>query len=216
MRVSRTKRLASYALIAGGAFLLFQGAREFLESRWGQSSAEREFEEQEIAPREEASPPNRAETPPLEQPPAGEPFAKLTIPRLDAQLYVVQGIGKRDLRRGPGHMPGSAMPGSDGNCVIAGHRDTHFRVLKDIRRGDDIILRTRDGEFLYRVRSTRIVSPKNTTPLDPTPGPVLNLITCYPFYYVGNAPKRFIVEAELAGTVNASSPPHSASPRKPS
>ena len=93
------------------------------------------------------------------------------------------------------------MPGENGNCVIAGHRDTHFRVLKDIREGDDIILQTSAGQFLYRVKRTRIVSPENTSALAPTKTAELNLITCYPFYYLGSAPKRFIVEAQLAGSV---------------
>ncbi len=91
------------------------------------------------------------------------------------------------------------MPGEDGNCLIAGHRDTHFRVLKDIRKGDEILLQTRTGEYRYRVETTQIVSPKNTASLRPTSDAQLHLITCYPFYYVGSAPKRFIVEAQLEG-----------------
>ncbi len=199
----RTKRLLSYLLIGGGAFLLFQGARDWIESRWGQTVAKRNFE---------STPPKPEPRPEVPRPQLGDTVAKLMIPRLDTQLYVVEGVDAGDLRRGPGHMPGTAMPGSDGNCVIAAHRDTHFRVLKDVHKGDDIVLETRDGEFLYRVKSTRIVSPTNTSPLRPTPNSVLNLITCYPFYYVGNAPKRFIVEAELAGSIdasNASLRPHS-------
>jgi sortase A len=93
------------------------------------------------------------------------------------------------------------MPGEQGNCIIAGHRDTHFRVLKDIREGDDIILETDAGQYLYRVRKTQIVTPDNKSALRPTRTAALNLITCYPFYYVGSAPKRFIVEARLAGSI---------------
>jgi len=131
------------------------------------------------------------------------------IPRLETQLYVVEGVDQADLRRGPGHMPGTAMPGSNGNCVIAAHRDTHFRVLKDIQKGDDIVLETHDGEFLYRVIGTRIISPKNTAVIQPVSGRVLNLITCYPFYYVGHAPKRFVVQAELAASVDLTEVPRS-------
>jgi sortase A len=129
----------------------------------------------------------------------------MIIPRLDAQLYVVEGDGPSELRRGPGHLAGTALPGGDGNCVIAGHRDTHFRILKDIRQGDDILLQTKSGEYLYRVRSVRIVSPNYTEPLQETREPELNLITCYPFFYVGSAPKRFVVEARLAGIVTRAS-----------
>src|SRR5262249_41500450 len=121
--------------------------------------------------------------------------------RLNTELYVVEGDGTAELRRGPGHLVGTAMPGADGNCVIAGHRDTHFRVLKDIREGDDIVLQTDGGQFLYRVRRTEIVAPEDTSALRPTTAAALNLITCYPFYYVGAAPKRFVVEARLAGSV---------------
>jgi sortase A len=74
-------------------------------------------------------------------------------------------------------------------------------MLKDIRRGDAIVLQTANAKFLYRVKNTHVVSPQNTRALRPSAGPVLNLITCYPFYYVGSAPKRFVVEARLAGKV---------------
>jgi sortase A len=114
---------------------------------------------------------------------------------------VVEGDGAGELRRGPGHLIGTAMPGGNGNCVIAGHRDTHFRVLKDIRAGDDIVLQTDRGQFLYRVRHTQVVTPNNTSALRPTATAELNLITCYPFHYVGSAPERFVVEAQLAGSV---------------
>jgi sortase A len=145
-----------------------------------------------------ANRPPHVESPPHVAPlRPGMPVAELSIPRLDSVLYVVEGDDARDLKRGPGHVIGSAMPGGDGNCIIAGHRDTHFRILKDIRKGDEIVL-TRDGEtFRYRVDETRVISPADLEPLRPTREPVLNLITCFPFYYVGSAPKRFIVHATL-------------------
>jgi sortase A len=174
------------------------GALEYLDSRIGQSQAAREFE-QPVPD----TPATRSAAQPAALHPVrvGDTFAKLKIPRLDAELYVVEGDGARELRRGPGHLAGTALPGAQGNCVIAGHRDTHFRVLKDIRLGDDIVLQTSTGQYLYRVKRTRIVSPENTSALDPTSNAELNLITCYPFYYVGSAPKRFVVEAQLAGSV---------------
>jgi|SRR5579871_4809007 len=195
MHPSRTKQFISILLIAAGACLLFQGARIFFASRLGQTVARKEFQQPE---------PPRAHRAPV-RPQLGDTVAKLLIPRLGTQLYVVEGVDAGDLRRGPGHMPGTAMPGTDGNCVIAAHRDTHFRVLKDIKEGDDIILQTHDGEFLYRVKNTHIVLPTNTASIQRTSTPELHLITCYPFYYVGNAPKRFIVKAELAGSLTAGS-----------
>jgi sortase A len=208
MRNEPVRKLLSYVLIAGGAFLLFLGARDVWESRFGQREAAREFESATAAPELESSPEASLETPtagdaaprPVSTR-TGDAIGKLIIPRLDAELYVMEGDGPKELRRGPGHLIGTAMPGAKGNCVIAGHRDTHFRVLKDIQKGDDIVLQTKQGKFLYRVRELKIVSPNNTEPIQPTSDAQLNLITCYPFYYVGSAPKRFVVEARLAGMV---------------
>jgi len=129
--------------------------------------------------------------------PAGEAFARLSIPRLHAVLYVVEGTDSADLRRGPGHFEGSALPGSSGNCVIAGHRDTHFRLLKHVRQGDKIEIETAAGALTYRVSGISVVAPANTASLRPTGQPVLNLITCYPFYFAGPAPQRFVVHAAL-------------------
>ena len=197
----RLERFLSYLLIMAGAVLLFLGAREIWEWRAGQLAAAQDFANASV----EQSYPSYAPVQP------GDAVAKLTIPRLGAQLYVVQGDGKWELRLGPGHIIGTAMPGADGNCVIAGHRDTHFRVLKDIRAGDDIVLETRTGQYLYRVKKMGVVSPKNVSSLQPTADAELHLITCYPFYYVGAAPKRFVVQAQLVASVaDAAQPAESA------
>lgn len=199
----RIQKSFSFLLLAGGVLLLFLGAREYLGSRTGQTDAARDFQkEMQADSTDDSSAPYTIRVQP---PHPGETFAKLLIPRLDAELYVVEGDDAADLRRAPGHLIGSALPGARGNCIIAGHRDTHFRVLKDIREGDDIVLQTPHGQYLYRVRNTKVVTPKNTSVLDPTPDPELSLITCYPFYYVGSAPKRFVVEAKLAGAVQPAS-----------
>ncbi len=194
----RMRSLAAYVLVLAGVVLLFLGARDFLESRFGQSEVARDFDETPAPP--PPSPSNPAPAPVAPQ--LGEPVAKLIIPRLSTELYVVEGDGPAELRRGPGHVQQTVMPGGKGNCVIAGHRDTHFRILKDIRKGDDIVLETHNGEYLYRVKNMRVISPTNLGPLKPTSDAELNLITCYPFYYVGSAPRRFVVEAQLAGVVS--------------
>ncbi len=199
-RVRGVRRVFSYLLISGGALLLFLGGRDVVDSRLGQSEAQREFQ---ANPTPKPSPftPSLASKSALSSfapsPQLGDPVARLTIPRLAADLYVVEGDGTRQLRRGPGHVRGTAMPGANGNCIIAGHRDTHFRVLKDIRRGDEVVLQTRNGEYTYRVVTTQIVTPRDTQSLRPTSDAELHLVTCYPFYYLGSAPKRFIVDAEL-------------------
>jgi len=201
MWTRQVRRVASYLLIAGAAICLFLGGREFLGSRFGQMESAREFEVENQVPAPVTSEP-KTNSPEVRSPLSGETIGKLSIPRLNAEIYVVEGEGEDELRKGPGHLTKTAKPGENGNCVIAGHRDTHFRVLKDIRKGDDIAIETRDGLFLYRVKSTKIVPPTNLSPLKPTKEASLHLITCYPFYYVGNAPKRFIVQAELAGVVS--------------
>jgi sortase A len=190
-------RVVSFVLILAGSVLLFRGGRDLWESRWGQSQAARQLESP-VPVLEVGARPADARLP------LGDTVAKLTIPRLDAQLYVVEGVDQADLRRGPGHMPGTVLPGGRGNCVVAGHRDTHFRVLKDIEKGDDIVLETRAGLFLYRVKTTTIVTPQNTAAIQPSTVRQLHLITCYPFYYVGSAPKRYIVEADLAAALETS------------
>lgn len=208
MRARRTRQVISYLLMAGGALLLYWGGREVVESRLGQNEAKREFEKRRALASRNLRPspfggPRRKRRSAPYIPPArlGDTVARLEIPRLGADLYVVEGDGARQLRLGPGHIAGTPMPGQDGNCIIAGHRDTHFRVLKDIRDGDEIVLQTAQGEFTYRVEATKVVSPRDTQSLRPTRDAELHLVTCYPFYYLGSAPKRFIVKAELEAPV---------------
>ncbi len=187
----RLRNTLAYLLLMAGVVVFCLGAREVIVSIAGQKTAENDFEVRLPSERQARTVSARD----------GDIIAKLSIPRLGAELFVVEGAGKQELRRGPGHVIGTALPGADGNCVIAGHRDTHFRILKDIRDGDDIILETKAGKFLYRVRKTEVVVPENNQPMQDTSDPELNLITCYPFYYLGAAPKRFVVQARLAGAV---------------
>jgi sortase A len=139
----------------------------------------------------------RAEKRPELPPPGeGELLGRIRIPRVDITAVVVEGVGKTSLRRAAGHIPGTALPAQDdGNIGIAAHRDSFFRGLKDIRKDDTIELTTLDGTHRYRVEWTKIVQPTDTSVLAPTHEPALTLVTCYPFYYVGSAPKRFIVRA---------------------
>ena len=127
---------------------------------------------------------------------AGDLIGHIEIPRLGLSVVVVEGIGGRDLRRAVGHIPGTALPGQPGNAAIAGHRDTFFRPLKDILVDDIIVLTTQLGEHRYRVVWSRMTTPDDVAVLDPTRNAVLTLVTCYPFYFVGPAPDRFIVRAE--------------------
>jgi sortase A len=104
-------------------------------------------------------------------------------------------VAARTLRRAAGHIPGTGLPGQPGNIGISGHRDTFFRPLRNIRQDDVITLTTVAGIYSYRVVSIWIVTPSDASVLDPSADEVLTLITCYPFYFVGPAPERFIVRA---------------------
>jgi len=132
--------------------------------------------------------------------PLPDPLAVLRIPKLRLEVAVLPGTDEPTLDRGLGHIDDTALPGADGNSGIAGHRDGFFRGLKDIRPGDTIELATLDRKDIYRVERTWIVDPADVSVLDPTAAPSLTLVTCYPFYFVGSAPQRFIVRAVRVGS----------------
>lgn len=128
----------------------------------------------------------------------GELLGRIRIPGTGVSAIFLEGISHRTLRHGVGHIPGTSLPSETaGNVGIAGHRDSFFRGLKGIDKDDVIELTTLDGTWRYRVEWTRVVQPSQTEVLAGTEGPSLTLVTCYPFYYVGSAPKRFIVRAHL-------------------
>jgi sortase A len=128
----------------------------------------------------------------------GELLGRVRIPRTGVSAILLEGISHRTLRHGVGHIPGTSLPSeTTGNVGIAGHRDSFFRGLKDIDKDDVIEVTTLDGTWRYKVEWTRVVRPTDTKVLTGTEGPSLTLVTCYPFYYVGSAPKRFIVRAHL-------------------
>jgi sortase A len=137
---------------------------------------------------------------PMQRPPAeGAVVGKVLIPRLHVSAVVLQGVEAETLARGAGHIPSTAMPGQTGNFAIAAHRDTLFRPLRFIQKNDDVTFESTTGSYTYQVVSTQIVLPSDVAVLRAPPGggKWLTLITCYPFYYVGSAPKRFIVQAKL-------------------
>jgi len=126
---------------------------------------------------------------------AGSPLGRIEIGSIALTAMIMEGFDGRTLRHAVGHIPGTPLPGQRGNVVLAGHRDTFFRGLRNIHKDDKITLTTLHGSFSYRVDSTRVVEPEYTQALVATSDDVLTLVTCYPFYYVGPAPKRFIVRA---------------------
>ena len=148
-----------------------------------------------------AAPVDRASPrPPRAQPTSGSLLGRLEIPRLHVSAIVRAGSDARTLRLAIGHIGGTALPGEPGNVGLAAHRDTFFRRLGEIRVDDQVRLVTPDGTFTYEVKGTSIVEPRDLWVLDPTREPALTLITCYPFRYIGSAPQRFIVRAQLVGS----------------
>jgi sortase A len=133
------------------------------------------------------------------KPPPGCLIGVLEIPRLGISSVVDEGVDNKTLLVAVGHVPGTALPGEVGNVALAGHRDTFFSELGQLHSGDDIVLTTLRGSYRYRVEATRIVNPSDKEVLDASDRPTLTLITCYPFRYIGSAPRRFIVVARQNG-----------------
>jgi sortase A len=133
-----------------------------------------------------------------QRPPApGTPLGRIDIARLGVSAVVRAGADARTLNLAVGHIPGTALPGDPGNVGLAGHRDTFFRRLRDIRGDEEIRIVTPEGTYVYTVERTLVVDPGDVWVLDSDGEAVLTLVTCYPFTYIGSAPQRFIVRARL-------------------
>jgi sortase A len=153
------------------------------------------------------------------RPGTGALLGRVTIDRLNLAAIVREGVDDQTLRTAVGHVPSTSLAGQPGNFAIAAHRDTLFRALKDIRRDDLIAFQSAEATYTYQVAATKIVKPSDVSVLrsdggglvGSSPSPLLTMITCYPFYYVGAAPKRFIVEARLISE-KATAKPETAAP----
>jgi sortase A len=164
--------------------------RHFLSGAGGDEQAR----SRETPPSQDKAP----EAPPERRKPLepGSMIGRLEIPRIKVSSIVREGSDDKTLKRAAGHVPYTALPGDTGNVGIAAHRDSFFRNLRNVREGDTIRITTTNGVYEYSVDSTKIVQPENIEVLNATPTPSLTLVTCYPFNYVGSAPKRFIVRAQ--------------------
>ncbi|WP_052144853.1 class D sortase [Halalkalibacter okhensis] len=132
-------------------------------------------------------------------PQIGDLMGELYIPKLDATLPIYHGTDEEELEKGVGHYAGSVLPGENDNSVLSGHRDTVFRRLGEVGENDLLIVRTAAGEFEYKVRRVRIVDEDDRTVIVPRPRATLTVSTCYPFNFVGAAPERYVLVAELRG-----------------
>jgi len=168
-------------LAIGGLLTLGYWVAGHLRSRLYQVQAEERFARESPAP---------------VRPEPGSAIARIEIPRLGMSAMVVEGADQRSLKLGPGHIRGTAYPGKGGNVGFAGHRDTFFRPLRHARESDSIDVTTPNGSYRYTIASMQVVEPGNVRVLDPTERESLTLITCYPFDFLGAAPKRFVIRAE--------------------
>jgi sortase A len=187
-------RAVERLLFAVGIVLLTWYGLERLTISFEQRAASRELEDVRMT-----APPGPADRAKERQPLAiGALVGRIELPRVAVAAMVREGDDVSVLRRAVGHVPGTVLPGQSGNSGLAGHRDTFFRGLRNVREGDRITVTTPQAVLHYEVRSMRIVEPTDVSVLAPTARPTLTLVTCYPFNYIGAAPKRFIVQAELA------------------
>jgi sortase A len=188
-------RLGSYFFMAVGLLALGYAAYIVVDAHAYQAYEQSKFEDVSI-----------------KEPPAplmeGGVIGEIQVPRLQLKAIVVQGDSHTILRRAVGHIPETALPGAPGNVVLAGHRDTFFRPLRNIRLGDAITFKTSDGAFQYLVESTEVVPASAVEVLNATAGRTLTLITCYPFDYIGPAPNRYVVHAReiVSSSIQAPSP----------
>jgi sortase A len=133
----------------------------------------------------------------LPRPQVGDVIGTLSIPKIKKTINIIEGTGTKELKLGVGHYVGSVLPGVSDNSVLAGHRDSVFRNLGQLKIGDLMTVRTTYGTFVYEVHKIRIVNANDRTVIVPTQDAVLTLSTCYPFRFIGNAPKRYVVQAGL-------------------
>jgi sortase A len=185
--IRRILRWSQTALLAAAAGLLGYCGFVLADTWIFQRQAGRVFDRLHLQPAALAGPGVAA---------MGGLVGRMEIPRLGISVAIAEGTDGATLRRAAGHILGTALPGRSGNVGIAGHRDTLFRPLRNIREDDVITLTTLQGEYRYRVVSTKIVSPSDVAVLEPDGREILTLVTCHPFYFVGPGPNRFIVRAE--------------------
>ncbi len=137
-------------------------------------------------------------------------LTRVSIPKIHLDAIVVEGTGHRQLLLGPGHMPDTPMPGDIGNSVITGHRDTFFRHIYELQKGDTIEVQRRGHLYTYQVTGKKVVKPEDLSVLSQGSDHRLTLITCYPTYYIGPAPDRLVVFGELVNTPAAAHVVHAA------
>jgi sortase A len=187
-RANRSPRsLLALALMIVGAIMLAYVGGQY----WGMFHRQNQLAHQWEQQAAQLNVPGHAQLSPEDM------LTRVVIPKINLDAIVVEGASRKDLSDGPGHMRETAMPGQPGNAVITAHRDTFFRHIYELNRGDEIIIRRAGQSFKYEVTSKKIVMPDDLSVIRQTNDPQLTLITCYPTYYIGPAPKRLVVFSRL-------------------
>jgi len=182
-----------YVLLDARLYQAYQTRRFEQELKDSRSNVNSEPVHTQLPPLEEAKP-TRTESVGLSDS-RRSPLGRIEISTIGLSAMILEGIDERTLRRAVGHIPGTPLPGQPGNVALAGHRDTFFRALRKIHEDDEITLETLTGLYRYRVDSAMVVDPGDTRVLGKSDDAILTLVTCYPFSFVGPAPKRFVVRA---------------------
>ncbi len=182
----RSKRLWSAALMVVGAVLLLYVMLQYGTMFAEQRRLARQWEQQ-----------NGVTSTEVRTEPVDDGLTKVTIPKINLDAVVVEGTGRKQLLLGPGHMPDTPAPGEAGNSVITAHRDTFFRHIYELNKGDQIEVRRNGKLFTYEVTGKKVVQPEDLSVIKPSQDKRLTLITCYPTYYIGPAPERLVVFAKL-------------------
>lgn len=181
------RRTLSTLLVIVGFALLAYVASQYWGMYHSQQTLEAQWERQAAA----------ATVPGAPKLTANDLLTRVVVPKINLDAIVVEGASRKKLSEGPGHVLDTANPGEPGNAVITAHRDTFFRHIYELNKGDDILIRRNGQVFKYEVTGKKIVMPEDVGVLKPTPDPQLTLITCYPTYYIGPAPKRLVVFSKL-------------------
>jgi len=195
----RLKRLWPSLLIVAGVALLIYVGSQYATMYAAQRRLTQQWQQQNLQ---------------LPVQPAGlvTTLTRLTVPAIKLDAVVVEGVNRKDLLMGPGHLPDTPEPGQAGNAVISAHRDTFFRHLHELKKGDYIVVQRAGRQFRYEVTGKKILQPDDVWVTKATPDSQLTLLTCYPTYYIGPAPERLAVFSKL---VDASRGGDSAAQAKP-
>jgi LPXTG-site transpeptidase (sortase) family protein len=200
-RLTELRVLLPLLAIAAGATLLFYVASQYWVMYSEQRHLAREWEQQQQRPAQQVKVTN-------------DGLTRLFIPKINLSAVVVEGTNHKSLLLGPGHIKGTPAPGETGNSVVTGHRDTFFRHIYELSKGDLVTVQRNGRSFNYEVTGKQVVQPTDVSVLDPSSDARLTLITCYPTYFIGPAPERLVVFTRRADDKEAKVEPAGSSLRR--